>query len=118
MNSLRLGLVPAIPEVPEPAWLLTARIAGAIAGSAISIAYMLPRGHREAALRLAVGVTAGLVFGGAAGVTIARELGIAEELGTFETVLSGSALASLCAWWGLGVLTRMASRYGAGERNP
>jgi hypothetical protein len=27
-------------------------------------------------------------------------------------MLSGSAAASLCAWWGLGILSRLAARYG------
>jgi len=27
-------------------------------------------------------------------------------------LLTGSAAASLCAWWGLGVMVRIAERYG------
>lgn len=33
----------------DAAWLWTAKATGAVAGSAISLAYMLPRGRREAA---------------------------------------------------------------------
>ena len=81
-------------DVSETAWLWAAKGAGAVAGSAVSLAYILPRGRREAALRFAVGVVCGLVFGGAAGLKIAAELGIAEVMGAFELVLMGSAAAS------------------------
>lgn len=90
----------------DTVWLWVAKAAGAVAGSAISLAYMLPGDRREAALRLAVGVVSGLVFGGAAGLKIASELGIADAIGPLETVLMGSASASLCAWWALGLLMR------------
>lgn len=90
----------------DTAWLWTAKAAGAAAGSAISIAYILPGDRREAAIRFAVGVAAGLVFGGTAGLKIAVELGIDESLGPFELVLMGSAAASLCAWWTLGIVVR------------
>jgi hypothetical protein len=90
----------------DAAWLWLAKGAGAVVGSAISLAYVLPTGRREAAIRFAVGVACGLVFGGTAGLKIATELGIAGALGSGELVLMGSAAASLCAWWGLGVLMR------------
>lgn len=94
----------------DTAWLWLAKAAGAIAGSAISLAYLLPKDRREAAIRFAVGVACGLVFGGAAGLKLATELGIAEQLGAIELMLMGSAAASLCAWWGLGLLMRGFSR--------
>lgn len=87
-------------------WLWLAKLAGAVAGSAISLAYILPAGRREAAIRFAVGVACGLVFGGTAGLKIATELGIARTMGDGELVLMGSAAASLCAWWALGVVSR------------
>ncbi len=90
----------------DTTWLWTAKAAGAAAGSAISIAYVLPGDRREAAIRFAVGVASGLVFGGTAGLKIAVELGIEETLRPFETVLMGSAAASLCAWWALGMVVR------------
>jgi hypothetical protein len=90
----------------DTAWLWTAKAAGAAAGSAISIAYVLPGSRREAAIRFAVGVASGLVFGGTVGLKIAVELGIEESLRPFELVLMGSAAASLCAWWALGVIVR------------
>ena len=68
-------------DMTEAAWLWVAKGAGAIAGSAISIAYVLPSGRREAAIRFAVGIAAGLVYGGAAGVKIAAELGIGDSRG-------------------------------------
>ena len=51
---------------PEPMsglalWL--SKIAGATAGAAISVAYLLPRGRREAAIRFLIGVVTGVVFG-------------------------------------------------------
>ena len=87
-----------------------AKGAGAVAGSAISLAYILPHGRREAAVRFAVGVVCGLVFGGTAGLKIAAELGIERLIGTGETMLMGSAAASLCAWWALGAVIRILKR--------
>ncbi len=58
-------------RISEAAWLWAAKGAGAVAGSAISLAYILPQGRREAAVRFAVGVVCGLVFGGTAGLKIA-----------------------------------------------
>jgi hypothetical protein len=46
----------------------------------------------------------GLVFGGPAGVALAQWMGVSEMLSPDETVLMGSAAASLAAWWVLGVL--------------
>lgn len=97
-------------DLPHTAWLWLAKGLGAVAGSAISIAYVLPSGRREAAIRFAVGVAAGLVFGGAAGIKIAAELGISGELGPVETMLMGSAAASLCAWWAVGLVIRTLAR--------
>lgn len=105
-------------DVTEAAWLWAAKGAGAVAGSAISLAYLLPADRREAAIRFAVGVVSGLVFGGTAGVKIATELGIARVLGTTETVLMGSAAASLCAWWAIGMVQRgMERRWAARNIN-
>lgn len=93
-------------DVVQDAWLWAAKGAGAVAGSAVSVAYILPQGRREAAVRFAVGVVCGLVFGGTAGLKIAVELGVEELIGPVETMLMGSAAASLCAWWALGPLLR------------
>lgn len=87
-------------------WLWLAKLAGAVVGSAISLAYILPSGRREAAIRFAVGVACGLVFGGTAGLKIATELGIAKSIGNSELVLMGSAAASLSAWWALGIISQ------------
>lgn len=99
-------------DYSEAAWLWAAKGTGAVAGSAISLAYILPKGRREAAVRFAVGLACGLVFGGAAGLKIVAELGIAEAIGTGETMLLGSAAASLCAWWALGFVMRVLQRGG------
>ncbi|MCV9908835.1 DUF6107 family protein [Brucella sp. HL-2] len=87
-----------------------AKIAGAVAGSAVSLAYMLPNGKREAAIRFAVGIICGMVFGGAAGVKIAETLSLQALLGRAELMLMGSTAASLAAWSALGVLKRLAER--------
>lgn len=100
-------------DFSEAAWIWAAKGAGAVAGSAISLAYVLPRGRREAAIRFAVGTACGLVFGGAAGLKLVAELGISAAIGPGETMLLGSATASLCAWWALGFVMR-AFRRGAG----
>ncbi len=88
--------------------LLMAKFVGALAGSVISVAYVLPRGKREAFVRLGVGVVTGLIFGSAAGVKLADMLGVLDKVSAFEITLIGSASASLCAWWTLGVLERVA----------
>lgn len=94
-------------EMADAAWLWLARMVGAVAGSAISLAYMLPEGRREAGIRFGVGVASGLVFGGTAGLKLASELGIEGGIGSFEAMLMGSAVASLCAWWALGPIMRL-----------
>jgi len=91
---------------PNEAVLWAAKGAGAVAGSAISLAYMLPDNRREAGIRFAVGVVCGLVFGGAAGLKIAKVLELQDVIGPFELMLTGSAAASLCAWWALGFIQR------------
>ncbi len=101
-------------DLSQAAWLWAAKGVGAVAGSAISLAYVLPRGRREAAIRFAVGTACGLVFGGAAGLKIATELGIAGDIGAAETMLMGSAAASLCAWWALGYAMRAFRKDGRG----
>lgn len=93
-------------DVSGAVWIWAAKGAGAVAGSAISLVYMLPRGRREAAARFAVGVVSGLVFGGTAGLKIAVMLGLQDILDELELVLMGSAAASLLAWWVLGFALR------------
>lgn len=90
-------------------WL--AKLAGAFAGSAISLAYLLPRGRREAGLRFAVSMTAGLVFGGTAGIAVAERFGITEQMAPHETLTMGAALASLSIWWLIGFSVRLGERF-------
>jgi hypothetical protein len=97
--------------ISEGALLGGAKLAGAISGSAVSLAFMVPVTKREAALRFAVGVVSGMLFGGVAGLKLASELGLTGQVGPFELMLTGSALASLCAWWGLGVAARIARQW-------
>ncbi len=91
----------------DAAWLWLAKGVGALAGSAISLAYMLPRGRREAALRFITGTLCGLIFGGTVGLKIAIELGLDKVIGATEVVLMGAAVASVCAWWALGFVMRV-----------
>lgn len=92
----------------SPMALLAAKLTGAVAGSAVSVAYFLPSGRREAAIRFLTGAVTGLVFGGPAGLALAGHLGLGDVLSAGELALMGSAGASLCAWGSLGVLSRFA----------
>ena len=100
-------------------WL--AKILGALTGSIVSLAYVMPRGRREAASRLLVGVVTGLIFGGTAGVKLADTMGLLGKVSAFEITLMGATLASLSAWWGLGALQRLLERWtpsqGSEKRN-
>ena len=95
-------------EVVSPIAIWSAKLIGAIGGSVVSIAYLLPNGRREAAVRFLAGAVTGLVFGGPAGMALADQTGFTERIGAAELALMGSAAASLCAWWALGVLQRFA----------
>ncbi len=88
--------------------LWTARAAGSVAGAAISLIYLLPKGRREAASRFVTGLVCGLIFGAPLGLWLADKLKLTAHLSALEITLSGSTLASLTAWWGLGVLKRLA----------
>jgi hypothetical protein len=94
----------------------TARLIGAVSGAAISLAYLLPKDRQEAAMRFLTGVATGIIFGGSTGLWIAARLQVATSLSAGEIMLMGSAFASLCAWWGLGVLARVFARYGGRGR--
>lgn len=96
--------------------LWAAKIVGACAGSAISIAYILPRGRREAAIRFLSGVAGGIVLGTTVGAYTAHQLGIDAMLSDFEVVLMGSSLASLFLWWAIGFLLRIADVRSGGTR--
>ncbi|WP_312402543.1 DUF6107 family protein [Rhizobium sp.] len=93
-----------------------AKTAGAFAGAGVSLIYLLPKSRREAASRFATGMTCGLIFGGPTGLWLAERLGLSGMLSEAETMLAGSAAASLCAWWVLGALSRVAERYGKPQR--
>ena len=99
----------------DAAWIWFAKVSGAVAGSAVSLAYMLPHGRREAAVRFAVGIICGMVFGGAAGVKLSAMLSLDGLLGRAELMLMGSAAASLAAWSALGIFRRFAERSRDGE---
>jgi len=109
------------PDVPTQIWAeiweWTARIIGAIIGSAISIAYLLPSSKREAALRFLTGLGVGLVFGTLTGHKLAVQLNLENTLSPIEITFIGATTASLCAWWGLGILARAAARYSGKSAN-
>lgn len=104
--------IPNLNEIPEQIWVFIAKSIGAICGSAISIAYLLPANRREAFLRFVVGITVGMMFGTFVGIKLADYLGVMQLLSTVEVALSGAAMASLCAWWGLGIMARLAGKIG------
>ena len=91
--------------------LMVAKVAGAVLGSLISLAYILPQGRREALLRFTVGVVVGVVFGTTAGLKIADFLGVLGRVTLIEITVMGATLASVSAWWGLGALQRLVERY-------
>jgi hypothetical protein len=94
-----------------------AKVVGATAGAGISIIYLLPKSRREAASRFVTGISCGLIFGAPTGLWLEARLGIAGLLSGAEVMLTGSAAASLCAWWVLGALARVAEKYGMRPTN-
>ena len=94
-------------DISQATWLWIAKGVGTIAGSAISLAYLLPHDRREAGTRFGVGVAVGLVFGPTVGLKITTEVGLRDAVGTTETLLMGSAAASFCAWWALAFVQRL-----------
>lgn len=103
-------------ELDQNASLMAARLAGASAGVAVSLIYMVPKSRREAVSRLLTGLACGLVFAGPAGLWIAARLGLEAGLSEPERLLTGASAASLCAWWGLGILARLAERLSRPKR--
>jgi hypothetical protein len=97
-------------DFSNDAGLWVERAIGASAGAAVSLIYLLPKNRREAASRFLTGLACGMTFGGPAGAWIVGRLELAGTLSASEIMLSGSAAASLCAWWGLGILSRLAER--------
>ena len=103
-------------ELGPDSALSGARVIGSLAGSAISLVYMLPKGRREAAGRFLTGVACGLIFGDPTGLWLARKLDLLTSLAPEDIVLAGATAASLLAWWSLGLLVRLLDRYGARPR--
>ena len=107
-----------IPHMTPFSEVWIAKLAGAVAGSAISLAYVLPKGKREAAARFLTGISAGIVFGLPAGHWLSQYLGITEYLDEFELALMGAAFASLSIWTALGLALRFSEkRYPASTPN-
>lgn len=91
--------------------LLLGKGIGAFVGSMISLAYVLPKGKREAAIRFLTGVSAGLIFGMPIGIWISNKAGITEQLHIAEIAVMGAAISSLCIWTALGVGMHMATNH-------
>lgn len=100
-----------ISEVSPETQIVLAKAIGAVAGSMISIAYIMPKGKREAAARFLTGLTAGLVFGLPVGVWVASKTGIIAYLTKLEVAIMGAALASLSIWTALGVALRLSNSF-------
>ncbi len=116
-NEMWTGEIWTAEVWPAEIWEWLARAVGAVLGSAISIAYLLPSTRREAALRFLTGLGVGLVFGTLTGHKLALQLELQNILSPVEITLIGATTASLCAWWSLGILSRLASRYGNAQSN-
>ena len=95
-----------------------ANAVGATAGASVSLIYLFPKNRREAASRFLTGLICGLIFGGPTGLWLMARLGIEDGLSQTDIMLTGSAAASLCAWWVLGALARLAERYGKKAPSP
>ncbi|MDE1159319.1 MAG: DUF6107 family protein [Neorhizobium sp.] len=117
-GALPHALPHAFPHALPHAWhhafphFWAMRLIGAAAGAGVSLVYLLPKSRREAASRFATGLSCGLIFGAPTGIWLTERLGIGADLSGSETLLAGSAAASLCAWWVLGALQRIAARFG------
>jgi len=98
------------PESALGLGLWASKAVGAVAGSAISIAYILPRGRREAAIRFMTGVTGGMMFGTTIGAHVSERLGVTDVLDPSEIVLMGSGLASVFFWWAIGFILKSGDR--------
>ena len=90
----------------------TARGAGALAGSSVSLVYLVPQGRREAVSRFIVGLITGLVFGAATGDKIIELVGLPEGTARIEALLMGATAASFASWWALGLLVRLMEHHG------
>ncbi|MFN6935680.1 MAG: DUF6107 family protein [Tsuneonella sp.] len=99
-------------DLGNEAGVLAAKVAGAAAGAGVSLIYLLPKSRREAARRFFTGLCCGLIFGKPVGLWLSARMGISDSLTGLEISLTGSAAASLLAWWVLAALVRVAERYG------
>lgn len=88
-------------------WLV--KVLGAVGGSAISLAYLLPKGRREAMQRLAVGMVSGFIFGPMV-VPKAEEWGFAA--GPLETLFACCAAVSAVSWVLIGFVLRRFNKAG------
>ena len=98
-------------EFTQESGLWAARLTGSLAGVGISLVYLLPLSHREAASRFICGMLCGVIFGGPVGLWLARHFSLSDGLSASEVMLVGSASASLTCWWVLGILARLANRF-------
>jgi hypothetical protein len=86
------------------------RSAGAIAGSSVSLVYLLPKKRHEAASRLIVGILCGVIFAKAAGTKLVQIMALDVAPAALEVTLMGATAASFASWWLLGLLVRTLNR--------
>jgi hypothetical protein len=89
------------------------RGAGALAGSSVSLVYMVPKRRREAVSRFVVGMIAGLIFSHAVGEKLATWFALEVPLERLEILLIGASAASFASWWALGLIVRILERAAA-----
>lgn len=80
---------------------------GAVAGSSVSLVYMLPKRRREAVSRFIVGIVSGLIFGQLAGQKLVDLFAPGVPLERLEVLLIGASAASFASWWALGLVVRL-----------
>lgn len=88
------------PESDPLLW----KVAGAVAGTIISLAYIRPLNIRDAISRAVVSMTSGVVFG-------FFVLEYFELSPTIEHIIASSALAALLAWFIIGMAIRLIKSY-------
>lgn len=98
-----------------PDW--SARGIGAVAGSSISLVYLVPKQRREAMSRLIVGVVIGIVFGAATGEKLVQIFDLTGHVSRTEILLMGASTASFVSWWVLGLVSRFFDKTTLSQKN-
>lgn len=94
-----------LPESTGAYWV--AKLAGAIGGSVISLAYLLPRNRRDAFQRLCVGLVCGVLFGP---LVSAKLTAWGFAAGELEQLMGSCAFTSAISWGAAGMIYRWMSK--------